>query len=206
MAARSASNIASITINASAAVLGIVGLVVLLANASTGRALAGSLIYGLTLILAYGTSTLYHFNRDRERAALFQAADHCAIYLLIAGTYTPLALLPLWDHRGLILLAAVWGLGFAGLIRRIFWIRRLHRAAPVFYVLLGWIGLGWAEPFAATLGRMPLMLLLTGGVAYTAGAAFVSRNRTAFDDVLWHLCAVAGSACHFAAILWLLRI
>lgn len=206
MAATSPANIASIAINASAAMLAIAGLVVLMRTASTGRALDGAFVYGLTLILAYATSTLYHVRRGREREAFFQAADHCTIYLLIAGTYTPFAILPLWHHQGLVLLGTVWVLGFAGIIIRIFWVRRLHRATPALYVLFGWIGLGWAEPFAATLDRMPLMLLLAGGIAYTAGAAFVSRSRAAFDDVLWHLCAVAGSACHFAAVLWLLRV
>ena len=204
MAMRSAANIASIAINAAAALFGIVGFGILIGMAESGDVLATVSVYGITLVLAYSTSALYHGARGGERGPIFQAADHCTIYLLIAGTYTPFAVLALRDRQGPLLLGAVWILAFAGIVIRIFWIRRLHRLSPALYVLLGWIGLAWARPFVETLDRSALVLLIAGGLAYTAGAAFFSRSASARGDVLWHVCAVAGSACHYAAVVRLL--
>lgn len=204
MAARSAANTASITINAAATLLAVAGVVILAGMAPGERALASVAVYGIALVMAYGCSALYHATRGGARGPIFQAVDHCTIFLLIAGTYTPFAVLALRDRGGPLLLGVVWFLAFAGIATRIFWIRRLHRAAPALYVLLGWIGLAWAEPFAAALDRGELLLLVAGGLAYTAGAALFSRSKSSWDDVLWHLCAVAGSTCHFAAVVRLL--
>src|SRR5690242_13821293 len=104
MKARSTANVASISINGAAALLGLAGLIILIELAQSERALAGVAIYGFTLVLAYSSSTLYHGTRNRKLGPIFQAVDHCTIYLLIAGTYTPFAVLALWERHGPLLL------------------------------------------------------------------------------------------------------
>jgi hemolysin III len=199
MFARTAANIASIVINTVAALLGTIGLLAITLLSESGRARVSATLYGVTLVLAYTGSATYHLGRGSARGPIFQAVDHCTIHLLIAGTYTPFALVALWDHGGLLLLGFVWALAFAGIAMRLLSGGGLHRGARALYLLSGWIGLGWTPAFAATLDIPTIVLLLAGGVAYTVGAVFFS-HRPGWADFIWHLCAVIGSTCHFFAV------
>lgn len=193
----------SAAILGTAAALSVAGLIVLIGRALEARSgwpVSSVSIYGATLVFAYLSAALYHGARRKRARAVFQTFDHCAIFLLIAGTYTPFALLVLGDHLGWLLLALVWLLAFAGIGIRVFWIRRLHRFAPALYVVMGWLGLLWAGPLLDTVGAGALALIVAGGIAYTAGLAFFRWHGLRYGNALWHLFVVAGSACHFSAI------
>ena len=195
--------LASAAIHGLAAVLSAIGLIVLLELASKSAndwAVSSIALYGATLIFSYLIAALYHGARGRRVRELFQTFDHCAIFLLIAGTYTPFALLPLWDHLGWVMFLLVWLLACLGIGIRLFWIRRLHRLAPALYLAMGWLGLAWARPLLETLGTGALMLVVAGGVAYTAGLVFFRWRSLPYGNAVWHGFVVTGSACHFSAI------
>lgn len=195
--------LASATIHGIATALSVVALVVLIelaSNSGNGWVVSSVSIYGATLVFAYVSSALYHGARHRRARKILQTFDHCAIFLLIAGTYTPFALLVLGDHLGWLLLLLVWLLAFVGIAIRVFWIRRLHRFTPAFYAALGWLVLAWAGSLLDTVGAGALALIVAGGIAYTAGLAFFRWRDLRYGNALWHVFVVVGSACHFLAI------
>jgi hemolysin III len=182
-----------------AAALSILGLAVMVARAR-GDAVAAAAIYGSTLIAAYLSAALFRIVRRPRPRAILQAVDHCSIYLLIAGTYTPFALLALQDHLGWLLFAAVWLLAVAGISVRLAARVHLKRLAPLVYVIQGWFGLAWAGALVRTAGLGALVLIVAGGVIYTAGLAFYFRTRSRYANVFWHLSVISGSALHYAAV------
>jgi hemolysin III len=184
-----------------AIVLSVAGLATLIVLARTDRALVSVAVYGAALIVAYTNATLYHRAASAGRAAArFQALDHATIFVLVAGTYTPFCLLALKAHHGVTLLAMVWGLGAAGIAIRLLWLRRPYRWAPLVYLAQGWIGLPWGRTLVETAGSGAVILVVAGGIAYTAGIAFFLWRSFRFSNAAWHLFVVAGSVCHFAAI------
>lgn len=164
------------------------------------RPVVSALIYGTTLVASFLASSLYHWSRHPRARRVFQAMDHGAIYLLIAGTVTPFALMPLWDHLGYVLLMIVWLVAFAGIAARLFMVRRLNWLGTVGYVALGWAGIAWIYPLAANLGGGALGLLIGGGVAYTSGLAFFHWTGFRFGNAVWHAFVLAGATAHFASI------
>ncbi|MDR5866936.1 PAQR family membrane homeostasis protein TrhA [Halomonas koreensis] len=185
------------------AALSLAGTAVLLVLA--GRAASPDLpkavalgLYGATLVLLYTASSLYHgVRRPRLKRAL-QTLDHCAIYALIAGTYTPFLLVNLRASVGPPLLAAVWGLAVAGIALRLWHPRsRGHLAG---YLGLGWLILVAAEDMAAALSPAGLGLLTAGGLSYSVGTLFFAIRAIPFNHALWHLCVLGGSGCHYAAV------
>lgn len=169
------------------------------------RPVGAALIYGATLLASYLASSLYHWTQNPRARRIFHAMDHSAIYLLIAGTVTTVAAMPLWDHRGALLLGLVWAAAFGGIALRLFMVRRLHRFSSLVYVALGWAGVAWIVPLVQTLEPWPLGLLGVGGIAYTAGLAFFHWPRFKINNAIWHVFVLAGSATHFVAILLMLR-
>lgn len=160
-------------------------------------------IYGTTLCLLYICSTLYHSTRGRAKR-VFRTLDHCSIYLLIAGTYTPFALVTLKGAWGWTLFGAIWALAAVGIVQEC-WLKAqgTRRLSLAIYLLMGWLALVALVPLARALSWGGGMAwLVAGGLAYTGGIVFyVHDERYRHWHGLWHLCVLAGSAAHYAAIL-----
>ncbi|RSZ41480.1 hemolysin III family protein [Variovorax beijingensis] len=165
--------------------------------------IAGALVFSLSAVLLYAASTLFHSTRGR-RKRFWERVDHCAIYLLIAGTYTPFALVTLHGLWGWLLMAAVWGSAFFGIGRELLQASSEASKPPLaLYIAMGWLGVLAAVPLAARLDSGGLAWLLAGGVLYTVGTVFY-RNRRGFRHAhgTWHLFVLAGTASHFVAVGW----
>lgn len=158
-------------------------------------------VYGATLVLLYAFSTLYHSLRGRAKN-LFRRLDHSAIYLLIAGTWTPFALVTLRADWGWPMFGAAWGMAFVGVLQEL-WIRSSRRILSlVVYVLMGWMAVVVTVPLLNALGSSGFAWLLAGGVFYTGGILFyVYDEQWRHAHGIWHLFVLAGSASHFGAIL-----
>ena len=157
-------------------------------------------IYGATLVLLYLTSTLYHSTRGRTKE-FFRKLDYISIYLLIAGSYTPFALVTLDTVWGRPLLAAVWALAVVGILQEIFVARGARVTSLCIYFFMGWIGVVAFEPLAHSLTFEGVKLLLTSGAIYTVGVIFyLFDERFPYWHGIWHLFVMAGSAIHYAAI------
>jgi hemolysin III len=185
-------------------VLSLAGLAFLIATAAaTGdpwRITAAS-VYGATLVLLYGTSTLYHALPGRRVKAVFQRLDHAAIYLLIAGTYTPFVLGPLRGSWGWSLFGAVWSLAVLGIVLKSVFGIRLAVLSTVVYIVMGWLIVIAAGPLAARVPAAGVRWLLVGGVLYTLGVAFFAWDqRVRYSHAVWHLFVLAGSVAHFCAV------
>jgi hemolysin III len=160
----------------------------------------GIAIYGATLLFLFLASTLYHSTRGRARAVL-RKLDHCAIYLLIAGTYTPFALVTLRGAWGWSLLGVAWGLALLGIVQELLLGRGARRASLALYLAMGWMGLLALQPLAAGLGAAGLAWLLAGGALYTGGMLFyLLDERFLHFHGIWHLFVLGGSGAHFLAI------
>lgn len=161
---------------------------------------AALLVYGAASVLAFAASALYHGVQHPRIRPLLQRLDHCTIFLLIAGTYTPVALLPLRQHGGRVLLAAIWASALTGIGLRLASERLFERVAIPLYVLMGWLGLGWSVPLYREVGAGTLELMALGGLTYTGGLLFYRWQGRPYTNSAWHLCVVAGTAWFFGAI------
>ncbi|MCK8827471.1 hemolysin III family protein [Natroniella acetigena] len=161
-------------------------------------------IYGSTLVILYLSSTLYHSFAEGKVKDIFQILDHAAIYLLIAGTYTPITLIPLRGFLGWLIFGIVWGIAVIGIIFKIFWVKKFVILSTVLYLIMGWLIVVAIRPLAQALNRASLTLLITGGVLYTAGTVFYVWRKLKYHHAIWHLFVLAGSIFHFFAILYLL--
>mgnify|MGYP001226932850 CR=1 FL=1 len=183
------------------ALSGAVVLVVLGALRADVWKIVSFAIYGVTLVLLYGLSTLYHSTRGPAKNVL-RKFDHNAIYLLIAGTYTPFTLVSLRGPWGWSLFAAVWALAALGMAQEFWQGNRTRTFSLVIYVLMGWIGLVAVVPLVQALSLAGFAWVAAGGVIYTAGIAFyLYDERFKHWHGIWHLFVVAGSAAHYVAIL-----
>ena len=161
----------------------------------------GISVYAASLVLLYSASTLYHAVRHEIAKARLRVFDHCAIYLLIAGTYTPFTLGVLRGTWGWTMLATVWSLAVAGILYKLFFLGRFPRLSTAMYLAMGWLGLALVPPLLRMLPTSTLLWLLAGGLAYTAGTVFFHSRRIPYAHAIWHGFVLAGSACHFVAIL-----
>lgn len=187
------------------ALLSIVGAVVLLVMASIAAQvdpwkLTSFGLYGMTLVLLYTASTLYHGIPHRLWKQRFQLLDHCAIYLLIAGTYTPFLLVNMRGPTGWALFAAVWSLALIGITCKLLWPQRLSMFRVVIYLLMGWMILLASEEMAAKLSVTGIALLAAGGITYTVGVIFYAVRAIPYNHAIWHLFVVGGSICHYFAV------
>ncbi|MFN2603725.1 MAG: hemolysin III family protein [Gemmatimonadaceae bacterium] len=170
-------------------------------SSSDSAAVAGAAIFGATLILAYATSTIYHALPISKGKQLFRVLDHSAIYLLIAGTYTPFALGPLRGPWGWTLLGVIWALALIGIVSKLTIGFRLPRLSTGLYLLMGWLIVVAIKPLVETIPREGLLWLAAGGLAYTGGVVFYHMKHVRYAHMIWHLCVAAGSLCHFIAVL-----
>ena len=182
------------------AATGVSLLLALSARAMDAWQVTGVAIYGATLLFLFGVSTLYHSTRGRAKAVL-RKLDHCAIYLLIAGTYTPFALVTLRGAWGWSLLGVAWGLAAFGIAQEFFFGKGARIVSLAIYFVMGWMGLAALQPLAAGLGPAGLAWLIAGGTLYSGGIVFyaLDERKRHFHGV-WHLFVLAGSAAHFVAI------
>lgn len=167
----------------------------------SGAQLAGVAIYGASLILLFLCSTLYHSITHGPSKAAFKRLDHCAIYLLIAGTYTPLLTITLADSAyAKILLVVIWLLAFAGVLFKAFFIHRFKKLSLITYLLMGWLSLVLINELWASLARPGFWLLIGGGLCFTVGAGFYAAKQQRYTHAIWHVFVAAGAACHCALI------
>jgi hemolysin III len=162
--------------------------------------IAAASIFGAALILLYLASTLYHALPGATVKRVLRAIDHGAIFLLIAGTYTPFTLGVLRGPWGWTLFGLIWGLALLGLILNGIGLMRHAWLSTSLYVLMGWLVVIAARPLIAAVPRAGLEWLAAGGLAYTAGVAFYAARRVRYTHFVWHLCVLAGSACHVVAV------
>lgn len=175
-------------------------LITLAAIYGDGWQLAGAIVFGVCLLLLYLASTLYHAVAHPVAKARLKVFDHCAIYLLIAGTYTPFTLIALRGPWGWSLFAIIWTLAFAGIVFKLFFTGRFKRLSTALYIAMGWVALVAIGPLLRALDGATLGWLLAGGVAYTLGTVFYLRDSR-FAHAIWHLFCVAGSVCHYVAVM-----
>lgn len=163
--------------------------------------LAAYLVYGISMILLFLSSTLYHsfsFTRFRK---VFRYIDHASIYLLIAGTYTPFGLIALAGTAGNILITVVWSLALIGVILKIFFVGKYNGISTILYLAMGWLAIFLIKPMYSFMGTGGLTLLVLGGLAYSLGTIFYSNKKFEIMHVIWHLFVLAGAAFHYFAIL-----
>jgi len=157
-------------------------------------------IYGTTLVLLYLASTLYHSFTNERLKYIFKILDHSAIYLLIAGTYTPFTLVPLHGVLGWTVFGLVWGLAILGIALKVFFVGRFKVISTLCYILMGWFIIIAIEPLIATVATLGIMWLIIGGLFYTLGSVFYLWNKLPYNHAIWHLFVLAGSISHFIAV------
>jgi hemolysin III len=185
--------------------LSIAGLAILVAFSSLyGNAwhIVSTSIYGTTLILLYTASTLYHSITHKKAKQLLQRLDHAAIFLLIAGTYTPFTLVNLRGEWGWTLFILVWTIAIAGMILEIAVKKRYKRLSISLYLGLGWLVLVAIKPMLSSVETGGLILLLAGGLFYSLGVIFYIWKNLSFNHAIWHLFVLAGSVLHFFSVLF----
>ena len=159
-------------------------------------------IFGATLVISYTTSTLYHSIPVSSIKPVLRALDHSAIFLLIAGTYTPFLLVNLRGVWGWSLFAVIWTTAIAGMVLRLIWKGRHHGVIVSLYVAMGWAAVVAIKPLLQHLETGGLILLASGGVVYTLGVPFYIWRKLPYNHAIWHLFVLGGSALHFFAILY----
>ena len=163
--------------------------------------LGSSIVYGVSLTLLYLMSTVYHGVASSRAKEILRIFDHCSIFLLIAGTYTPFALVTLREHRGWLLFGAIWAAAVVGITLNAISLRRFEKLSLACYVAMGWAVVFQAGTLAAALSPAGLVLLVAGGICYTGGILFYKLRRPYMHGV-WHLFVLAGSVCHFLCVLF----
>jgi hemolysin III len=186
-------------------VLSIAALVLLIVFSSIyGSAghIVSCTIFGVTLTLLYTASTLYHSAQKPQAKKVFKIFDHSCIYLLIAGTYTPFLLVTLRGALGWTMFGIIWFLAVSGVVLKVFFVHRFRIISTVAYVLMGWIIVIAIKPLTDSLPSGGLVWLIAGGMAYTLGVVFYAWKRLPFNHAIWHLFVLAGSTCHFIAVIF----
>lgn len=185
------------------ALLSVAGLTLMLAAAiqqTDALLITSSAIYGGSLILLFLMSTLYHSFQSPKVKNVFQLLDHCAIYLLIAGTYTPVLLVSMKGAWGYSLMAVIWTLAVGGIIFKLLYRDRFPKVSLTVYLLMGWLIIIAASEVYASVATGGLVLLVIGGLVYSAGTIFYVWERIPYNHAIWHLFVLGGSICHFFAI------
>ena len=176
-------------------------LLVVQANAYGNRLhLVSVSIFGISLIALYAASTFYHSAKDPDLRARLRIIDHATIYVLIAGTYTPLTLITLGGAVGWIIFAVSWAMALTGIVLKIFFTGRFHLLSTLMYVFMGWIIVFAVEPLLNHLSTVGLWWLFSGGLAYTLGAILYSIKKMPFNHAIFHLFVLLGSFCHFVLV------
>jgi len=183
--------------------LSIAALVILIVSASkygTAKHITSFAIFGGSLIVLYAASTLYHYAKNPDLRLKLNILDHSAIYVLIAGTYTPFTLVVLKGWVGWTIFGVSWGLAIAGIIFKVFYFGKYDKISTIAYVLMGWVIIFAIKPLIESFPTPGLIWLFAGGLAYSIGAIFYSFKGVRFSHVIFHLFVLLGSFCHFMAV------
>lgn len=183
--------------------LSVIGLILMLFYSLTrgnSLAFATSLVFGISLITLYSASTIYHAAYKLKWKKICQKADHLSIYILIAGTYTPIALLGLKGVWGWTMFGCAWGLAIVGFIFKFSPLRRNEKISLSLYALMGWMCIIAIKPMIENLSSGALTFIILGGLCYTFGIYFYAKDRKPFYHPIWHLFVLGGSIMHFCAI------
>ena len=157
-------------------------------------------IFGVSLILLYLASTLYHASKEPQKRFKLKVFDHAAIYVLIAGSYTPFTLVSLNGETGWLIFSMVWVMAFTGIILKLFFTGRFKVISTTMYVLMGWLIVFYFQELTAHLHEKGVFYLILGGVLYTIGAILYSIKKIKFNHAIFHFFVLAGSFCHFLSI------
>ena len=188
-------------VGATAALVAGVVLVTLAALHGDGWQLASAIVFSISLVLLYLASTLYHSFQQPVLKRRLKVFDHCAIYLLIAGTYTPFTLVGLRGTVGWSLFAAIWTLALAGVVFKLFFTGRFRKLSTLIYVAMGWLVLVAIKPVLGALDAWTFGWLVAGGLFYTLGTVFYHRESIPYAHAIWHVFCIAGSVCHYLAVM-----
>jgi len=186
-------------LGAAAALAGSAVLITLAARHGDGWQLAGAIVFGVALLTLYTASTLYHAIQQPRVKRHLQVFDHCAIYVLIAGTYTPFTL-GLRGPWGWGLFAAIWALALAGVVFKLFFTGRFDRVSTLIYLGMGWLVVVAIKPLFLAMDLWTLGWIFAGGVFYTLGTLFYLRESLPYAHAIWHLFVLGGSVCHYVAV------
>ena len=187
-------------LGAVAALAGSAVLITLAAIHGDGWQLFSSIVFGVALLLLYTASTLYHAIQHPVAKGRLKVFDHCAIYLLIAGTYTPFMLIGLRGPWGWGMFTAIWILAFAGVVFKLFFTGRFKALSTGIYIAMCWLIVVAIKPMLAAIDMWTLGWLLAGGLSYTLGTYFYHRESIRYSHAIWHLFVIGGSVCHFVAV------
>jgi hemolysin III len=179
-------------------------LCVFAGQSGDGAKIASAVVFGLSLIFMYGASTLYHAICAPKTKSILQQIDHCAIYILIAGTYTPVSLLGIQGVTGWVLFGIAWAIAAVGVSLNLFFPHRFHRPAVILYILMGWMVVGVFKTLITNLDTLTLALLIAGGVTYTIGVIFYIWRKLYLNHAIWHFFVLGGSTFHFFMVLMLI--
>jgi hemolysin III len=175
-------------------------MVTLAAQSGDGWKLAGSIVFGITLVLEFTASTLYHSFPQPRVKHVFKILDHAGIYLLIAGTYTPFILVTLRGAGYMWMLAVVWAMALVGIVAEAFWTYRPKWVSVLIYLVMGWFVVVAIGPLVEHLSTPGVWLLAAGGLAYTLGTIFYVFKRVPYFHPVWHVFVLGGSVCHFLVV------
>lgn len=184
-------------------ILSVVALVLLVyyaAKHGTAKHITSFAIFGASMIVLYAASTAYHYSQSPKLRAKLNILDHAAIYVLIAGTYTPFALIILKGWVGWTIFGVSWTLAFAGIIFKLFFIGKYDKISTVTYVLMGWVIIFAIKPLVENFPAKGLVWLLAGGIFYTIGALLYSINKIKYNHAIFHIFVLLGSFSHFMAV------
>jgi hemolysin III len=187
------------------AVVSIAGLILLIIFSSMYgnlNHLISCTIFGITLVLLYTASTLYHSSQKPNLKHKFKILDHSCIYFLIAGTYTPFLMVTIRGALGWSMFALVWSLTVIGILFKIFFVHRFKIISTIAYILMGWLIIFAIKPLLQSLPGGGLVWLICGGLAYTLGTIFYAWEKLPFNHAIWHLFVLTGSVCHFCAVMF----
>ncbi len=181
---------------------GLTLLIVYATIAHDPRRIVAVSIYGVTLLLMYVASTCYHSAKLPRLKRFLKILDHSSIYLLIAGTYTPILLISIRGAWGWSMFGVIWSMATAGVILKLFFVDRYEPISVGIYILMGWLMLVGAKPLFGSIPLGGICWLFAGGISYTGGVIFFLWDRLPFNHAIWHLFVIAGSVCHFFAVLF----
>jgi hemolysin III len=177
-------------------------LVISAARIGHVRLVVGASVFGGTMVLLYLASTLYHALTHERAKRIFRLFDHSAIFLLIAGTYTPFTLGVLRGPWGWSILVIVWGLALIGITMKAIVGPRHSWISLVLYLVMGWMAVVAVKPILQSVPTPGILWIVAGGIAYTGGLTFFAAPRLRYSHFIWHLFVIAGTTCHFFAVLW----
>lgn len=186
------------------AVFGVVALILLLVfdTKKTAWSSFSVIVYGISIITLFTASTLYHASKEEKRKSLFRILDHINIYILIAGTYTPVLLITLIESIGWTLFWIVWGIAAFGIILKLFFTGKFELFSTLLYLAMGWLIAFDFGTLSQVMHSNGILLLFAGGLAYTVGIIFYVIEKIPFNHVIWHIFVLAGAIFHFFMVLW----